>query len=127
MAGRRGPLLDAEPEAGYAPVASGFLDAETAWRHLFETIVGTRRGERDPEALLAWALEDTSADKLSGLSDAVQTGLAEAVGASAGGGARVIFESAVRLGRRAVSVWPRGARALRCRLHGRRTGGKGQG
>ena len=97
-------LLDAEPEAGYAPVPSGFLDAETAWRHLFETIVGTRRGERDPEALLAWALEDTPADTLSGLSDAVQTGLAEAVGTSAGPAARVIFECAARLGRRAVSV-----------------------
>ena len=97
-------LLDAEPEAGYAPVPSGFLDAETAWRHLFETIVGTRRGERDPEALLAWALKYPPADKLRDLSDAVQTGLAEAVGVSAGRGARVIFECAVRLGRRAVSV-----------------------
>ena len=41
-------LLDAEPEAGYPPVPSGFLDAETAWRHLFKTLVGTKRGGARP-------------------------------------------------------------------------------
>ena len=46
-------LLDAEPDKGYPPVPSGFLDAETAWRHLFEALAGIPRGERDPEALLA--------------------------------------------------------------------------
>ena len=50
-------LLDAEPETGYSPAPSGFLDAETAWRRLFEALAGIPRGERDPEALLAWALD----------------------------------------------------------------------
>lgn len=97
-------LLDAQPEAGYAPVPSGFLDAETAWRHLFETLVGTRRGARDPEALLAWALDEAGAGRLNALSDTVRTGLAEAAEASAGRAARAIFECAVRFGLRAVSV-----------------------
>ena len=97
-------LLDAEPEAGYAPVPSGFLDAETAWRRLFETLVGTPRGERDPEALLAWALDDALGGDPDGLGDAVRAGLAEAAEASAGRAARAIFECALRLGRRAVSV-----------------------
>ena len=97
-------LLDAEPDAGYDPVPSGFLDAETVWRRLFRTRVGTPRGERDPEALLAWALDDAHADRLPPLADAEQTGLAEAVEASAGRAARAIFECAARLGARAVSV-----------------------
>ena len=97
-------LLDTEPHAAYAPVPSGFLDAETAWRHLFATVVGTRRGERDPEALLAWAIDEARAGKLNALSDAVRTGLAAAVETSTGRAARLIFECATRFGRRAVSV-----------------------
>ena len=97
-------LLDAEPEAGYSPVPSGFLDAETAWRHLFETLAGIPRGERDPEALLAWALDGATADKLNAPPEAVRTGLAVATEASAGRTARAIFECAGRLGRRTVSV-----------------------
>ena len=97
-------LLDAEPEAGYPPVPSGFLDAETAWRHLFNALVGTRRGERDPETLLGWALDNAPAERLGTLPDAVREGLTEAVEASAGRAARAIFDCAMRLGRRTVSV-----------------------
>ena len=97
-------LLDAEPEAGYDPAPSGFLDAETVWRRLFRTLVGTARGERDPEALLAWALDDAPAERLHALSDAERMGLAEAVEASAGRAARAIFECAMRHGARVVSV-----------------------
>ena len=97
-------LLDAEPEAGYAPVPSGFLDAETAWRRLFEALAGIPRGERDPEALLAWALDGDPVKRLAALPDAVRTGLAAAAEDSAGRTARAILECAGRLGRRAVSV-----------------------
>ncbi len=97
-------LLDAEPEGGYPPVPSGFLDAETAWRHLFETLAGIPRGECAPEALIAWALDGAPAEKLTALPEAVRTGLAVATEASAGRTARVIFGCAGRLGRRTVSV-----------------------
>ena len=97
-------LLDAEPGDGYPPVPSGFLDAETAWRHLFETLAGMPCGERDPEALLAWALDGAPAEKLNALPEAVRTGLALAAEASAGRTARAIFECAGRLGRRTVAV-----------------------
>ena len=97
-------LLDAEPEEGYPPVPSGFLDAETAWRHLFETIVGTRRGKRDPETLLTWALNAAPVEKMNALTDEVRVGLADVAEASAGRVARAIFVCAARLGRRAVSV-----------------------
>ena len=97
-------LLDAEPEAGYPPVPSGFLDAETAWRRLFEALAGIPRGERDPEALLAWALDGEPVQRLGALPESVRTGLATAAEDSAGGTARSILECAGRLGRRAVSV-----------------------
>ena len=97
-------LLDAEPDAGYPPVPSGFLDAETAWRHLFEALAGIPRGERDPEALLAWTLDGAPAETLNALPAAVRTGLAAAAEAGAGRTARAIFECAGRLGRRTVSV-----------------------
>ena len=97
-------LLDAEPEAGYPPVPSGFLDAETAWRRLFESLIGILRGERDPEALLAWTLDGEPVQRLDALPEAVRTGLAVAAEDSAGRTARVILECAGQLGRRAVSV-----------------------
>ena len=97
-------LLDAEPEAGYPPVPSGFLDAETAWRRLFEALTGIPRGERDPEALLAWTLDGEPVQRLAALPEAVRTGLAVAAEDSAGRAARAILECAGRLGRRTVSV-----------------------
>ena len=97
-------LLDAEPEPGYPPVPSGFLDAETAWRRLFEALTGIPHGERDPEALLAWTLDDDAVQRLAALPEAVRTGLAFAAEESAGRAARAILECAGRLGRRTVSV-----------------------
>ena len=97
-------LLDAEPETGYPPAPSGFLDAETAWRRLFEALAGIPRGERDPEALLAWALDGDPVRTLDALPEPVRTGLAVAAEDSAGPTARAILECAGRLGRRCVSV-----------------------
>lgn len=97
-------LLDAEPDEGYPPAPSGFLEAETAWRHLFEVLAGIPRGERDPDALLAWALDGKPMEKLGALPEDVRTGLAKAVGESSGQTARAIFESAGRLGLRSFSV-----------------------
>ena len=97
-------LLDTEPEAGYPRAPSGFLAAETVWRHLFETLAGIPRGERDPDALLAWALAGTPRETLAALPEETRAGLAAAVEAGAGRTARVLFEAAGRIGREAVSV-----------------------
>ena len=97
-------LLDVEPQGGYRPAPSGFLDAEAAWRHLVEALTGIPRGERDPVALLGWVLDGSPAETLGRLSDEARAGMAEAVQDSAGRTARVIFERAGRLGRRALAV-----------------------
>lgn len=97
-------LLEAEPDEGYLPAPSGFLEAETAWRHLFEVLAGLPKGERDPEALLAWALDAKPTERLAPLTDEVRAGLAKAVHETAGPVAGAVFASAGRLGLRAFSV-----------------------
>ena len=102
MGGARAPRRGARGRIPPGP--ERFLDAETAWRHLFETLAGVPHGERDTEALLAWALDGAPAEKLNALPEAVRTGLAVATEGSAGPTARAIFECAGRVGRRTVSV-----------------------
>ena len=98
-------ILDTEPDAGCPRAPSGFLEAETVWRHLFETLAGLPRGERDPEAILAWALEGAPVERMAALPDGeTRAGLAAAVEASAGRTARVLFETAASGGRLAVAA-----------------------
>jgi len=98
-------LLEAEPpDGGYAPVPSGFLEAETAWRHAFERLAGIPDGQSDPDTLLAWALDAKPAEKLGGLCAECREGLVAAVQERSGPAARAIFECAGRLGPRAFSV-----------------------
>lgn len=96
-------LLDAEPEGGYAPVASGFLDAETVWKALFSVLLGTRDGARDPETLLEWGLDAGNRARLDRLGADVRDGLRLAVRDSAGELAGAIFDAL---------AGPQGGRAL---------------
>jgi len=96
-------LLEAEPDGGYAPVGSGFLDAETVWRTLFEALLGTRDGARDPETLLEWGLDLARRARAEPLSADVREGLRRAVRESAGELAATVFDAL---------IGPHGARAL---------------
>jgi len=48
-------LLQHIPEGGYPPVASGLLDADTAWTHVLKPL-GLPNGRPDAVALLHWSL-----------------------------------------------------------------------
>jgi hypothetical protein len=48
-------LLQHIPEGGYPPVASGLLDADTAWTHVLRPL-GLAHGRPDAVALLHWSL-----------------------------------------------------------------------
>jgi len=48
-------LLQHLPEAGYPPVASGLLDADTAWTQVLKPL-GFPNGRPDAVALLQWSL-----------------------------------------------------------------------
>lgn len=45
-------LLEHVPAGGYAPVASGVLDADTAWAHVLGQMLGLRGGRSDADLLL---------------------------------------------------------------------------
>jgi hypothetical protein len=49
-------LLQQIPEGGYPPVASGLLDADTAWSHILQQQLGLSSGRPDATALLQWSL-----------------------------------------------------------------------
>jgi len=83
-------LLEAEPAGGYPPAPSGFLQAETVWRLLFESLLGLR-GERDAQALLAWSTDPAAPARLAALPDEVRDGLARAVEEAAGDVALRVF------------------------------------
>ena len=48
-------LLQHVPEGGYPPVASGVLDADTAWTHLLTQYLGLHSGRPDAVMLVAWS------------------------------------------------------------------------
>lgn len=85
-------LIEAEPENGWPPAPSGFLDAETVWRSLFEVLLDLPDGARDPESLLEWSLDAGHRERLARLPDDVRAGMRRAVGESAGAAAGRIFE-----------------------------------
>ena len=49
-------LIEAIPQYRYAPVASGFLDLDTAWREVLHRIIGITVARPDAQALLQWSV-----------------------------------------------------------------------
>jgi len=86
-----GKLLECIPAAGFAPVPSGYLEAETAWKHIFQSSLGMKGGRRDPSSLLEWALEEGTRPRVSALSTDEAQSLASAVEESEGALAGRIF------------------------------------
>jgi hypothetical protein len=67
-------ILDAPVEAIFPPAPSGFLDAETVWRFLFEQVLRVRNGRRDAESILEWSLVSANVHLLSQLPEEYRTG-----------------------------------------------------
>lgn len=89
-------LLEIEAERGVTPVRSGFLDAETTWRTVFQGRLGTPGGARDAAALLEWSLQPETAARLAGLEPEIRDGLSEAVRTTAGALATLLFGCVLR-------------------------------
>lgn len=85
-------LLEHEPQAGYPPAPSGVIEADMAWRFLFEAMLGLPGGQRDPESLLECASDPNQLRQLMELEDGERLDLANAVGDSAGALSRRIFD-----------------------------------
>ena len=71
-------ILDAPPEAVVPPAPSGFLEAETVWRFLFEQLLGVPEGRRNAESLLEWSLSSENLMRLRQLPEEYRIGLLDA-------------------------------------------------
>lgn len=67
-------LLDAAPPSGYAPVASGCLDEETAWHALLSVRLGIEETRLDLTSLLRWTARRAGPKALGSLPDEVRLG-----------------------------------------------------
>jgi len=85
-------LLETEPEGGYPPAASGFLEAELAWRILFAELVGLTGERRDPEAIIEWSLGGR--ERFASLPGEIREGLCQVVAETSGALAGRIFAAA---------------------------------
>ena len=87
-------LLEAEPEGGYPPAPSGFIQADLVWDLLFKTLLGLSNGDRDAEAWVEWSLDSDKRQRAGALASEMLKSLGEAVERAAGVGARTVFEGA---------------------------------
>jgi len=87
-------LLESEPEGGYPPAPSGFVEADVAWRFLFASMLGLPGGRRDPVSLLEWASDADQSQVLVSLDGSERVDLANAVEDSAGELSKRIFDCA---------------------------------
>ncbi|MCP4659238.1 MAG: BREX-2 system phosphatase PglZ, partial [bacterium] len=84
------------------PAASGFIEAELAWRILFEELLGLAGGRRDPEAVLEWSLGGR--ERFAALPDEIREGLCQVVAETSGALAGRIFEAAAEGGKDVLAV-----------------------
>ena len=87
-------LLEAEPDGGYPPAPSGFIQAELVWEVLFRALLGLPNGDRDAEAWIEWSLDPDNRRRAKGLSPEIRSSLSEAVQRTAGAAARAVFDCA---------------------------------
>lgn len=87
-------LLEAEPDGGYPPAPSGFIQADLVWDLLFKTLLGLSNGDRDAEAWVEWSLDSAKRQLAGALAPEMLKSLGEAVERAAGVGTRTVFESA---------------------------------
>jgi hypothetical protein len=77
-------LLQHLPEGGYPPVASGLLDADTAWTRLLQQHLGLPSGRPDAVALVEWSLLVANLRRYDALNMEFRAGLRQRVEDTAG-------------------------------------------
>jgi hypothetical protein len=77
-------LLQHIPEEGYAPVASGVLDADTVWTHLLAQYLGLSSGRSDAVALVSWSTHAQNLHRYDTLPVAFRAALRQRVEDTAG-------------------------------------------
>ena len=81
-------LIETAAQRAYAPVASGFLDLDTAWREVLDRAVGITVARPDAQALLQWSIQPSTDVALNQLPPKIRADvlqwLAENAGAAGG-------------------------------------------
>ena len=84
-------LIERMPAQGYAPVPSGILDVDTAWRALLQITLGIDSARPDIEDLLRWTLRAEASAQWAALSDSAQHGLSRWLAQVSGKAAELIL------------------------------------
>jgi hypothetical protein len=66
-------LIDGAAQGDYQPVANGFLDLDTAWRHVLGRFVGIDGARPDAVALLQWSMSPDAEPRLGPLPVAMRS------------------------------------------------------
>lgn len=77
-------LLETLPAEGYPPVPGGFLDLETAWKHVLSGSLGIAEARPDVVSLLRWSMSADRAERFSLLPDTAQPQVMEWLSECAG-------------------------------------------
>ncbi len=77
-------LLGAMPGDGWAPVPSGWLDADTAWRTLFQYYLKLDTGRPDAVDLIHWSVDQERVSRYRALPDTFRSGIRERLAETAG-------------------------------------------
>jgi PglZ domain len=77
-------LIEAAAQGDYPPVPSGFLDLETAWRHVLERCLGLPEARPDAVSLLGWATSPDASLRLNLLPAAMRASVLDWLAQAAG-------------------------------------------
>lgn len=77
-------LLDTIPLGGYPPVPGGFLDLETAWRHVLATALELDAAKPDLQTLLRWTMRPQSLGRFAELADNAKPQVSQWIAENAG-------------------------------------------
>jgi hypothetical protein len=77
-------LVERASMGAYPPVPNGFLDMDTAWRHILGRCLALEASRPDAAMLLNWSLGADSAGMFADLPEAAKTQIAAWLGESAG-------------------------------------------
>lgn len=88
-------LVEQAPPEGYAPVPSGFLDLDTAWKAVLEASIDLSGPRPDLTQLLAWTTRSVEVVRFTGLADSVRQEVARWIAECAGGPGSLVMEAVV--------------------------------
>lgn len=84
-------LIDAAASGAFDPVATGFLDLDTAWRVILQRCLGLESERPDAQALLAWTQQADAGARLDVLPTVAQTDVCAWLQDAAGAVGRLIL------------------------------------